>query len=264
MAVIGAHVQAGEAIAQAQARGANAAQIFLGDPKGWKGPVVDFDGGAPALKEAAAQAGVTLFVHAPYVLNVASLNNRIRIPSRKLLQKHVDLATEIGAAGVVVHGGHVRAGEDEEVGFDNWRKAVDQLEAGTPIFIENTAGGQHAMARGVAKLTRLWEAVRSAEGGDAVGFCLDTCHAYAGGEELEGLVDRILAATGRIDLVHVNDSRDAFDSGADRHANLGEGSLPQDQLAALVRQAGAPMILETPGDDAAHAREIAWLREQCG
>src|SRR5699024_5223613 len=136
--------------------------IFLGAPKGWKGPVVDFDGGAPALKEAAAQAGVTLFVHAPYVLNVASLNNRIRIPSRKLLQKHVDLATEIGAAGVVVHGGHVRADEDEEVGFDNWRKAVDQLEAGTPIFIENTAGGQHAMARGVAKLTRLWEAVRSA------------------------------------------------------------------------------------------------------
>src|SRR5699024_8534274 len=62
MAVIGAHVQAGDAIAQAQARGANAAQIFLGDPKGWKGPVVDFDGGAPALKEAAAQAGVRLFV----------------------------------------------------------------------------------------------------------------------------------------------------------------------------------------------------------
>src|SRR5699024_9353718 len=199
MAVIGAHVQAGEAIAQAQARGANATQIFLGDPKGWKGPVVDFDGGAPALKEAAAQAGVTLFVHAPYVLNVASLNNRIRIPSRKLLQKHVDLATEIGAAGVVVHGGHVRAGD-----------------------------------------------------------------AYAGVVELEGMVGRVLAATGRIDLVHVNESRDAFDSGADRHATLGEGSLPQDQLAALVRQAGAPMILETPGDDAAHAREIAWLREQCG
>src|SRR5699024_11864353 len=130
-------------------------------------------------------------VHAPYVLNVASLNNRIRIPSRKLLQKHVDLATEIGAAGVVVHGGHVRAGEDDEVGFDNWRKAVDQLEAGTPIFIENTAGGQNAMARGVAKLARVWEAGRSAGGGEDVGLCLDTCHAYAGGGGLEGPGDRL-------------------------------------------------------------------------
>lgn len=264
MALIGAHVDTREAIAQARARGANAAQIFLGDPKGWKAPVVDFDGGAPALKEAAAAAGVTLFVHAPYVLNVASLNNRIRIPSRKQLQKHVDLAAEIGAVGVVVHGGHVRSGEDEDVGFDNWRKAVDALDAAVPIFIENTAGGQNAMARGVAKLTRLWEAVRSAEGGDRVGFCLDTCHAYAGGEELAGLVPRIMAAIGRIDLVHVNDSRDPFDSGADRHANLGEGSLPQEELAGLVRAAAAPMIVETPGGQDAQARDIAWLQERCG
>src|SRR5690625_4234861 len=240
MAVIGAHVDQSDPIAQARERGADAAQIFLGDPQGWKGPEVRYPGGAQALKEAAAEAGITLVVHAPYVLNVATTNNRIRIPSRKLLQKQVDAAAEVGAIGVVVHGGHVLAEDEEEVGFDNWRKAVDQLEAKVPIFIENTAGGKKAMARGVAKLTRLWEAVRSADGGDAVGFCLDTCHAYAGGEPLSvrsadggdavgfcldtchayaggeplaGLVPRVLAATGRIDLVHANDSRDAFDSG---------------------------------------------------
>ena len=71
--------------------------------------------------------------------------------------------------------------------------------------------------------SELWDAVGQAKGGDTVGFCLDTCHAHAGGEELVGLVDRVKPITGRIDLVHANDSRDAFDSGADRHANFGDG-----------------------------------------
>ena len=92
-----------------------------------------------------------------------------------------------------------------------------------PLLIENTAGGDNAMARRLERIDQLWDAVGQAKGGDTVGFCLDTCHAHAGGEELVGLVDRVKAITGRIDLVHANDSRDPFDSGADRHANFGEG-----------------------------------------
>src|SRR5690606_35958555 len=195
--------------------------------------------------------------------NVASTNNRIRIPSRTLLQKQVNAAAEIGATGIVVHGGHVQAGDDPEVGFDNWRKCIERLERPVPVLIENTAGGDNAMARGVDRIARLWEAVR-AGGGDDVGFCLDTCHAWASGEPLVGLADRVWAATGRIDLVHVNDSRDAFDSGADRHANLGQGHIPADDLLALVRDAGAPAVVETPGAAAEQGADIAWLRERPG
>jgi len=97
-----------------------------------------------------------------------------------------------------------------------------------------------------------------------VGFCLDTCHAYAGGEELAGLVDRVRAVTGRIDLVHANDSRDMFDSGADRHANLGQGSLPPEELAALLREAGAPVVVETPGGPEEHRADLAWVRARLG
>src|SRR5690625_7166572 len=82
MAVIGAHVDQSDPIAQARERGADAAQIFLGDPQGWKGPEVRYPGGAQALKEAAAEAGITLVVHAPYVRNVATTNNGIRLRSR--------------------------------------------------------------------------------------------------------------------------------------------------------------------------------------
>ena len=105
-------------------------------------------------------------------------------------------------------------------------------------------------------LARLWEAV--AEYG--VGFCLDTCHAHAAGEDLDGLVDRVRAITGRIDLVHANDSRDAAGSGADRHANLGEGEVDPEALVAVVREAGAPVVVETPGGREGQGADLAWLR----
>ena len=86
---IGGHVDQTDPIAEAEARKATLSQFFLGDPQGWKGPVVSYAGGAAALKAAAEEAGIDLYVHAPYVLNVATTNNRIRIPSRKLLQQTV-------------------------------------------------------------------------------------------------------------------------------------------------------------------------------
>lgn len=260
---IGSHVAQEDPLAGAQARGADVVQIFLGEPQAWKDPEVRYPGGAQALREAAAAADLPIVVHAPYRINVASTNNRIRIPSRTLLQKQVNAAAEIGAIGIVVHGGHVQAGDDPEVGFDNWRKCIERLERPVPVLIENTAGGDNAMARGVDRIARLWEAVR-AGGGDDVGFCLDTCHAWASGEPLVGLADRVRAATGRIDLVHVNDSRDAFDSGADRHASLGQGHIPADDLLAVVRDAGAPAVVETPGAEVEQGADIAWLRERLG
>jgi deoxyribonuclease-4 len=258
---MGGHVDQADPIAEAEARKATLSQFFLGDPQGWKGPVVAYPGGAAALKAAAEEAGLDLYVHAPYVLNVATTNNRIRIPSRKLLQQTVTAAAEVGAKGVIVHGGHVLQADDPTVGFDNWRKCIDGLDMPVPLLIENTAGGDNAMARHLDRIAGMWEAIGRAEGGDTVGFCLDTCHAHAGGEELAGVVERVLAITGRIDLVHANDSRDEFDSGADRHANFGEGFIDGDDLLAVVATAGAPVVCETPGGAEGQGSDIAWLRD---
>jgi len=254
---IGAHVEPADPVRAAAERGADLVQFFLGDPQGWDEPVVLYGGGVEGLRADAAAAGVTLYVHAPYRLNLASTNNRIRIPSRKLLQQHADMAARIGAAGIVVHGGHVTADADEQVGFDNWRKAFAQLEAPLPILIENTAGGDHAMARRMDAIARLWAAL---DGFD-VGFCLDTCHAWAGGIELLGVVDRVKAITGRVDLVHANDSKDPFDSGRDRHENFGTGSIDPAELVAVVTAAGAPVVCETPGGAAGQGADIAFLRQ---
>ena len=257
---IGAHVAQGDPVAEAQAREAPLVQFFLGDPQGFKGPEIRHPGGATGLREAAEQAGVDLYVHAPYIVNVATTNNRIRIPSRKLLQQHVDAAAEIGARALIVHGGHVNKSDDPATGFDNWRKAIDATDLKVPLLIENTAGGDNAMARHLDRIAGVWDAISAAEGFERVGFCLDTCHAWAGGIDLGDAVEKVLAITGRIDLVHANDSRDDFGSGADRHASFGAGRLPADDFAAVVREAGAPVICETPGGAAEHLADFAWLR----
>jgi deoxyribonuclease IV len=258
---VGGHGDQIDPIAEAVARKATLAQFFLGDPQAWKGPEIVYRGGAAALRAAAEEAGIILYVHAPYVLNVATTNNRIRIPSRKFLQQYLNAAAEVGAAAVIVHGGHLGKNDDPAIGFDNWRKCIDGLEMPVPLYIENTAGGDNAMARRLERIARLWDAIGHARGGETVGFCLDTCHAHAGGEEMAGLVDRVKAITGRIDLVHANDSRDGFDSGADRHANFGEGEVDGEALVEVVRTAGTPVVVETPGGREGQGNDIAWLKE---
>ncbi len=259
---IGAHVEQQDPIAEARARGTDLVQFFLGNPQGYKGPEIQYAGGLEGLRDDAQAAGVELYVHAPYLVNVATTNNRIRIPSRKLLQQHVDAAAALGAKGLIVHGGHVDKADDVETGFDNWRKAIEATDIKLPLLIENTAGGDNAMARHLERIDRVFDAVSKAEGADMVGFCLDTCHAHAGGNALETIVEDVLKVTGRIDLVHCNDSRDEFDSGADRHANVGGGHIGADLLAAVVRDAGAPVICETPGGAEEHRADFASLLDR--
>lgn len=252
MAILGAHVRLADPLQHARQSGAEAIQMFLSNPQSWKKPKPREDA------EDLRNAGLPIYVHAPYLVNVASANNRIRIPSRKILQDCCDASAEIGASAVVVHGGHVTDDESVEAGFDRWRKALDYVNTDVPILIENTAGGTNAMAREIEVIQKLWEVI----GDSGVGFCLDTCHAWASGQPLDGIVDLIKDATGGIDLVHCNDSRDPFDSRRDRHANLGRGEIPQEELIGVVQAAGTPVIVETPGGTAEHSADLDWLRSR--
>jgi deoxyribonuclease IV len=255
---IGGHFHTDNPLADAVACGARTAQFFLGDPQGWKGPVIP--GGDPAaIRDSYAGADVDIYIHAPYVINVATANNRIRIPSRKLLEQQLTAAAAIGAKGLIVHGGHVTAAADPAGGVENWVKAIERIERPLPLLIENTASGNGAMAKSLESIARLWDAVTAAAGGGGeVGFCLDTCHANSAGIDLADVVDRIKAITGRIDLVHCNNSRDAFGSGADRHANFDGGTIDKAILLDVVRSAGAPVVCETP--EAGLASDIRWLQ----
>jgi deoxyribonuclease-4 len=255
---IGAHVDRQDPLAAAAERKAEVVQFFLSEPDAWVDPEERSD--TDALKA----SDVDVFVHAPYRINVATMNNRIRIPSRKLLFTYATGAATVGAKGLIVHGGHVDKPDDLAKGIDNWRKtfAYAQEKGGfaTPVLIENTAGGANACARRFDALARLWDAV----GEFGAGFCLDTCHAHAGGEDLLGIVERVMGITGRIDLIHANDSRDAFDSHRDRHDNIGNGQIDPDLIVAVIQAAGAPVVVETPGGAEGQGGDIAFLRDRVG
>ena len=252
---IGAHFHVENPLAEASAIGVDVAQFFLGDPQDWKPPVIPGD---PAeIKRAWADAGIDVYIHSPYPVNLASVNNRVRIPSRKIVEQQLNAAAAIGAKALIVHGGHVTAKDDPAEGIVNWIKAVERIARPIPMLIENTAGGDGAMFRSLDNIARLWDAVGD---GENIGFCLDTCHANSAGIELSDAVDRVKAITGRIDLVHCNNSRDEFDSGADRHANLHAGTIDAAALLDVVRAAGAPTACETP--EAGLADDIRWLRDR--
>ncbi|WP_149204042.1 deoxyribonuclease IV [Actinotalea subterranea] len=249
MALIGAHVRDGDPVAAAAEVGAAAVQIFLADPQGWKKPRPRDDA------EALVASGLGVYAHAPYLVNVASTNNKIRIPSRKMIAEHAAAAAALGGKGLVVHGGHVGDGDDIALGMDSWRKTFERATFPVPVLVENTAGGENACARTLDRIAMLWDVI----GGYDVGFCLDTCHAWAAGEDLESIVDRVRAITGRIDLVHANSSRDERGSSRDRHAGFATGTIPAELIAHVVREAGCDAVVETPAEG--QAQDIAFLRE---
>jgi len=227
---IGSHVRSDHPLEAASARGADVIQMFISNPQSWKKPVRR-DDAAELLA-----SGLPIYIHAPYLINIGSPNNRVRFPSRKMMADTVQAAAAIGARGLIVHGGHIGDDEDLPVAWERWFKALEPLDLAVPVLIENTAGGKHAAVREIDNYGPLWEVI----GGLNVGVCIDTCHAWAAGE------------------------RDPHDSRRDRHANLGEGMIPEDLILHVVREADAPVVVETPDDDGGQAGDIAWLRERLG
>ena len=251
--LVGAHLDRQDPLEGAAEIGANCVQIFLSDPQSWRKP--------PERPDAAdlRASRLPVYVHAPYLINVCSPKSNVRYGSRKILQQTCDGASALNAAAVIVHGGHAEDGIENGIG--RWVRSLEMLETDVPVYIENTAGGDNAVARRFDALAQLWEALAVAKNDVNLGFCFDTCHAWAAGEELSDAVERVLKIVGDIDLLHVNDSRDPAGTGADRHANLGKGEMPVDALRAMIHAAGAPAVVETPRDPDALRADMAFVRE---
>jgi deoxyribonuclease IV len=249
---VGAHVWGHEPLAEAALVGADCIQLFLSSPQGWQKP--------PPRDDAAdlRSSSIGIYVHAPYLINVCSPKPNVRYGSRKILTQTCEAAAAVGALAVIVHPGHAEDGLDAGVG--RWARTLEMLDSEVPVLLENTAGGEHAVARRFDALARLWEAVTGAETDAKIGFCFDTCHAHAAGEDLSDALERAVAITGGIDLLHVNDSRDPPGTGADRHANIGAGTIDPDILRHMIRATDAPVVVETPREVDALRADMEFVR----
>lgn len=239
MQPIGAHVAPDQPLKIAEALGADQIQIFLSDPQSFKKPPPRHD--ADELKA----SPIDVVVHAPYLINVCSPKSNVRYGSRNVLKQTCEAAEAIGAKAVVVHGGH--AEDDIGEGFGRWVRTLESLHSTVPLYIENTPGGTNAVAKRFEDLARLWDVIGKASTDVTIGLCFDTCHAHAAGEDLSNAIERVLAITGKIDLVHCNDSKDEPGRGRDRHTNLGKGTIDPEVMRHMLATAKAPVICETPG-----------------
>ena len=260
---IGASVPSRDPARVMAERGAECAQIHLSAPRVWKHPLQRPD--AAEL----CDSGIVVAAHAPYLCNPASGNAEVRAKTALNLQATLDEAARCGIAGVVVHAGHAAGGGDMTAAIDRWVELAHRLDSAVPLLIENTASGDTAPGRHLGDLSRLFEALRAEDLAVPIGACFDTCHAWAGDPDAAtdptGYVKAFAEATGGIDLLHVNDSKDASGAGRDRHVNLGDGQMGLDTLGAMIATCAEfdvpAAIVETPSEDGGQARDIATIRE---
>jgi len=260
---IGAHLSTAggyyKAVDRAVDIGANALQIFSGSPRTWKRKPINAEELQAFQKYAYDHDVRPLFVHALYLVNLVSDNTDSVQKSKNVIINELEFGSHFDCAGLVVHVGS-HQGRGWEAVKDNLAvlmKEVLSEAAGTvPFLIENSAGQKGKLHSNLGEIRETFDAV----GSDRLGWCFDTCHGWAAGYSAtgrEGSKD-LFAAFEEFDLwdqlkcIHVNDSRDPFDSHRDRHENIGEGSIPREELDAILnhpRLQNVPIITEVPGFD---------------
>jgi deoxyribonuclease-4 len=252
--MIGAHLSRGSLAADLATSTAEVAQVFVSNPRGYQAPPAQATVGFQEL-------GVPIYAHLPYLVNPASADESVRERSRALILA-TDKACAGAVAGIVIHGGQGGPKASVAEAIERWQITLEGLELQVPLLVENTAGGNSAPGRELADLCELVLLLR--EGGLPAGVCYDSCHGHAAGhEDLTGAYAQLQRLLGRVDLVHLNDSRDPLGSARDRHALIDAGSIGLQPLVALAAIAEAnltPVVLETPGDPEIWRSELELLR----
>ncbi|MFS3129737.1 deoxyribonuclease IV [Nocardioides sp. Bht2] len=278
---IGTHLQVGKGLASgalndADGLGCETLQVFVGNPRGWA-----HSAGNPRedelFRERCAATGTRAFIHAPYLINLGSPTPATYEKSVAVLAHNLKRAAEIGAEGVVVHTGSYvdPAGSPEKLAAamrqvrEGLLPLLDVLDGDDApwLLLEPTAGQGRSLCAGVEDLEPYLAAV---DYHPKAGICLDTCHVFAA-EPLdeEGgaarAVERIaeIGGSGRLRLIHANDSMDVRGAFKDRHQNIGAGFIGENAFAELFAHpetAGVPFILETPGSRDADNPDLETLR----
>ena len=244
-------------------------QIHASSPRTWRIPE-SADAKSASIRIACEAGGLDLYLHAIYLINLASADSAIYERSRGILTWNMEIAGRLGAKAVTFHVGSHR-GE----GFGQVRPRIAsaiesvlaQAPAGPALLLENSAGAGDCIGGSFSDLGAI---IRDVGGPSNLGCCVDTAHAFAAGHDLRAGdgAERMLAefdqAVGldRLQLIHLNDSKTDVGSGRDRHENIGDGFIGEEgfaRLLALTPIRSAPLILETPNIER-RPQELAMLR----
>ena len=248
--------------------GANVFQFFTRNPRGGAAKPIDRED-TRAFCAFAVEKGIgPILAHAPYTLNAAAADVRIREFAEMAMRDDLSrLDLTPGALYNFHPGSHVSQGAEVGIGLiTDLLNRILSPEQSTTVLLETMSGKGSEVGRSFEEIRAIIDRV---EVKDRLGVCLDTCHVWDGGYDIIGDLDGVVSAfdetigLGRLKAIHLNDSMNALGSHKDRHAQIGKGKIGIDALKAVInhpRLRDLPFYLETPCDLDGYRAEIALLK----
>jgi len=280
MPIIGAHVSAAgglqKVIERAEKIGAQCIQIFGASPRTFWAKMPSAQDVAE-YKAAIKQSGIgPVFLHAAYLVNLASPKADLREKSVKSLSDHLRIAEMLGAQGLIFHigsGKDMPRAEALQLTLAGIKHILRNVSGRSELIMENTAGGGQKIGRDAAELGWIKKRVGSAR----VKVCVDTAHAFEAGviteytsKNIKKFLDDYEKHVGfkNIAAFHVNDSKTLANSHNDRHENIGQGHIGLagfKNLARDKRMKNMSWILEVPGfdDNGPDKKNVEILKKCC-
>jgi len=260
---LGAHMSIGGSIDlsidRALEKGCNTIQIFTRNPRGWKSEKLNSFAVDNFILKVRDSGVSPVFSHMPYLPNLASPREEVYLKSKETLKSELERCRILKIPYLVTHcGSHL--GRGSEYGIARITEAINEAFMDTKgevvLLLENTSGSKNSMGNSFENLAKIYGNIKKK---NRIGFCFDTCHAYVAGYDLKtaGAVSTTLEkfddkiGTGKIKLIHLNDSKKGLGSKVDRHEHIGLGMIGEKGFKAILSNSiinELPLILETPID----------------
>ncbi len=250
--------------------GANTFQFFTRNPRGGKAKAIDEKDVAALLRIMEENKFATILAHAPYTLNACSADENTRKFALEMMTDDLLRMEYLPNNLYNFHpGSHVKQGVDVGINYivDMLNEVIKPQQT-TTVLLETMAGKGTEVGRSFEEIA---EIINRVELKDHMGVCLDTCHVYDAGYDIVNNLDGVLEefdrliGLERLKAIHLNDSKNPFESHKDRHEKIGEGSLGIEAIINIINHpklCNLPFFLETPNDLEGYGKEIEILRKK--
>lgn len=249
--------------------GANTFQFFTRNPRGSKAKAIDVEDVEKLIKIMKENEFAKVVGHAPYTLNICSSDERTREFALEVLEDDLNRMEYLPYNLYNFHpGSHVKLGIDTGINYivEALNKVLKKDQT-TLVLLETMSGKGTEIGKTFEELKQILDGVNLQE---KMGVCLDTCHVYDAGydivNDLDGVLnefDRIIGLE-KLYAIHLNDSKNPFNSHKDRHETIGDGHIGIEAISRIINHpklCNLPFLLETPNELEGHEQEIIKLKK---
>lgn len=247
---------------------ANTFQFFTRNPRGGAAKPIDENDIKEFLEYSKEHGIEKILAHAPYTLNACAADPSIREFARNTMADDIRRMEYTPNQLYNFHpGSHVKQGAD--VGIQLICEHLNEVlypEMTTTVLLETMSGKGSEVGRSFEEIRKI---IDGTELSDKLGVCLDTCHVYDAGYDVVNNLDDVLDAFDRIigidrlKAIHINDSKNPFESHKDRHEVIGGGFIGIEAFERIINHKSLrdlPFFLETPNELDGYQKEIEVLR----